>query len=212
MSFRRTAAFLILLNFAAAMVGLGVLQYTNKHAKPVKHHLTHQERLAARPGPVRFAIMDDYVRDTLAADWDKHANDSTLLERGFCLKWQYDIWAGEKAYRVTQIARPNSVNATVDEIGFRCPVNAVEIHIHPAQTCLNSSGLADSCWRGGPYAYQCLPSDQDRAYLAGHLEQAFAMVQCSREGVVAYFRPDPPQFTLPPFVFTPNYGPPNIAP
>jgi hypothetical protein len=132
----------------------------------------------------RFVIMDDYIREMLAVDWDKHQKDSPKLERGYCLRWQYDIWAGEIAYRITQITEPDSVLMVgTSSIDFKCRAypNLAEIHVHPATTCINGY-----CWDEGPYARQCAPSDADRRYLvwAG---QPLGMVQCSREGSVFYF-------------------------
>lgn len=133
-------------------------------------------------GP-RFVIMDDYIREYLAQEWDKHLTDTLKLERGYCLRWQYDIWAHEKAYRITQIAPADSVDAQPSSISFFClpGKNVAEIHIHPAQSCINGK-----CWDGGPYAWQCAPSDMDREYLVW-ANQPFGMVQCTREGSVFYF-------------------------
>lgn len=131
----------------------------------------------------RFVVVDDYIRDELAADWDAHANDPIKMERAYCLGWQYDIWASEVAYRVTQIMPATKIKASVDEIYFECPkgTRVAEIHIHPNQTCVDGV-----CWDGGPYSHQCLPSDADRAYL-NWAKQPFGMVQCSRDATVFYF-------------------------
>lgn len=140
-----------------------------------------------QPHPIRFAILDDYIRDQLAADWDLHKGDQPKMERAYCLGWQYDIWAGEIAYRVTQITSPDSVHAGPTGIRFSCfgkfPGHMAELHIHPSQTCL---GNGPPCWDGGPYAFQCLASDNDRLGIT-NAHYPFGMVQCSREGVVAYF-------------------------
>lgn len=137
----------------------------------------------------RFVVLDDYVRDKLSAEWDKHAHEQVKLERAFCLGWQYDIWAGEVAYRVTQISDADSVEATVNSVRFVCPQGdrIAEVHIHPDQTCIESrtTGILN-CWDGGPYAHQCLPSDADRRYLSW-VKQPFGIVQCTREGTVFYF-------------------------
>jgi hypothetical protein len=115
---------------------------------------------------IRFVILDDYVRDFLASDWDLHAKDPIILERGYCLGWQLDFWAGEMTYRVTQISRPDSVDAKPSSISFSCtgryPGHLAQLHVHPPQTCATRKG---PCWNGGPYAYQCQPSDQDQAWL-----------------------------------------------
>jgi hypothetical protein len=140
---------------------------------------------------IRFVVMDDYVRATLAADWDAHSKDALLVERGYCLGYQLDFWAGELAYRVTQISppEPDSVSeAGPSQIGFSCqgkfPGHLAELHVHPASSCLGPDG---PCFRGGPYAWQCKESDQDMAWL-NWIHQQFSMIQCSREGVI-YFLP-----------------------
>ena len=146
-------------------------------------HFASEQKQDTTPRP-RFVIMDDWVRDYLAAEWDKHKADSVQLERGYCLRFQLDVWAQELAYRVTQISQPDSVTyAGPSEIEFFCTPapNMAEIHVHPATTCVNGY-----CWNEGPYARQCLPSDADRRYLV-RAKQPFGMVQCAREGSVFYF-------------------------
>lgn len=141
-------------------------------------------------GPVRFAVLDDHVRQRLAADWVRADTAAVPIERAYCLRWQKDVWAGEAAYRVTAIAAPDSVlEAGVDFIAFTCPTDAdvATLHIHPPTTCIGGA-----CWKGGPYAYQCLPSDQDYVALRWRRD-AFAMVQCDRHAVVAYFPDGAPQ-------------------
>lgn len=139
--------------------------------------------VASAQQPVRFVVMDDYIRDQLAADWDLHKNDPVILERGYCLGWQYDVWAGEVAYRVTQISSPAKVDASPIAIGFDCtgkyPGHLAELHVHPNQTCIRFG----PCFANGPYAWQCQPSDRDKEWLQGKGEP-FSMVQCSREATV----------------------------
>lgn len=146
----------------------------------VVHFEGKQQKDSVRP---RFVIMDDYVREYLAAEWDKHKTDSLQIERGYCIRWQYDIWARELAYRVTQIDTAETIAADPSSIDFICPTsrNMAEIHIHPATTCIKGY-----CWNEGPYARQCAPSDEDRKYLiwAG---QPFGMVQCDTRAFVYYF-------------------------
>ena len=135
---------------------------------------------------IRFVVLDDYVRDILARDWDAHSRDTVLLERGYCLGYQLDFWAGEIAYRVTQISAADSVSADSSSISFSCTGkftgHLAELHVHPPTSCLGAYG---PCFRGGPYAFQCKESDQDLRWLAGK-RQPFAMIQCSREAVI-YF-------------------------
>ena len=146
----------------------------------------HAAETTPHAGP-RFAIMDDYIRDSLAADWDRHEHDPAILERAYCLWYQRDIWGGEWAWRVTRITASDSVwGVTTHSIGFGCTgakpgAMVATLHVHPDQTC-----LGDECYRGGPYAYQCLPSDNDRAFLQWRGE-AFGMVQCGRESIVTYW-------------------------
>lgn len=133
----------------------------------------------------RFAIMDDWVREYLSAEWDVHAQDSVILERGYCLTYQLDFWAGELAYRVTQISKGDSVEADANGISFTCPKgkNKASLHVHPPQTCESDTG---PCWNGGSYSFQCFASEQDQRVLAW-LKQPFGMVQCDRSAVIGYF-------------------------
>jgi hypothetical protein len=147
---------------------------------------------------IRFAVMDDYVRDVLAADWDAHSRDHALLERGYCLGYQLDFWAGELAYRVTQISYPDpdSTRAGPSGIRFSCagkfPGHLAELHVHPASSCLGPDG---PCFKGGVYAWQCKESDQDARWLAW-IGQPFSMIQCSREGVIYFLPPAAKGLTL----------------
>jgi hypothetical protein len=139
---------------------------------------------------VRFVVMDDYVRDVLSADWDLHAKDRMLLERGYCLGYQLDFWAGELAYRVTQISYPHadSTEAGPSGIRFSCAGmfagHLAELHVHPASSCLGPDG---PCFHGGVYAWQCKESDQDSRWLES-IGQPFSMIQCSREGVIYFLK------------------------
>lgn len=142
--------------------------------------------LSAQEIKPRFAIMDDYVRQILIADWDLHAKDTVLLERGYCLQYQLDFWASEIAYRVTQISRPDTVTEVGSSyIAFSCPKGAgrAELHIHPPNSCLGPEG---PCFPGGVYAYQCLASDADTRWL-NRSGEPFGMIQCSREAVIAFW-------------------------
>lgn len=140
--------------------------------------------LSAQEIKPRYAIMDDYVRQLLIDDWDLHAKDSVLLERGYCLQYQLDFWASEIVYRVTQIERAEAHSAGPNGVMFRCPEGPkrATLHIHTANSCLGD----EQCFPGGPYAYQCLASPTDYQSLdwSGN---AFAMVQCSREAIVSYW-------------------------
>jgi hypothetical protein len=140
---------------------------------------------------IRFVIIDDYIRASLIKDWDAHANDTYLLERGYCLGWQIDFFAGEPAYRATEISIPDSVVATVASINFSCkgryPGHLAQMHTHPPTSCKGPYG---PCFRGGAYAYQCEPSDADRRWLNGNGDP-FSIIQCSREATIHWF-PDPP--------------------
>lgn len=151
---------------------------------PVFAAHVHAQDTLPRP---RFVVMDDYIRDSLAADWDRHAGDRVILERGYCLGYQLDLWANELSYRVTQISMPDSAfGAGPSGISFTCigkyPGHLAELHVHPPQTCMTMTG---QCWTSGPYAWQCLPSDQDQLHV-DWIGQQFGMVQCSREGIVFY--------------------------
>jgi len=139
---------------------------------------------------IRYVTMDDYIREILEKDWDAHINDAFILERGYCLGYQLDFYAGEVAYRVTQIAPPDSVDATVGGINFSCkgkfPGHLAEMHTHPPTSCASILG---PCFRGGAYSYQCEPSDQDRRWL-DRQDYPFSIIQCSREATI-YWMPSP---------------------
>lgn len=139
------------------------------------------DSVAVKP---RFAIMDDYVRDFLSADWDKHSKDPQQNERAFCLRYQLDVWAGEPAYRVTQIENAAVSDSTVASIVFSCPrgPGRATLHVHPNTTCFRDG----YCFIGGPYAWQCLESDTDTRTL-NHSGDAFGMIQCSREAVITFW-------------------------
>lgn len=147
--------------------------------------------LSAQEIKPRFAIMDDYVRQILIEDWDLHAKDSIPLERGYCLQYQLDFWAQEIAYRVTQITAATPTDVGSSYIAFKCPAgpNRAELHVHPATSCLGEDG---PCFRGGPYAYQCLESDADTRWL-NHSGELFSMIQCSREAVITFWPKALPQ-------------------
>jgi len=140
--------------------------------------------VAFRHGP-RFVIVDDYVRDFIAADWDKHASDPLPLERAYCLRYQLDEFAGEFAYRVTQVSLPDSAYATPSSISFVCPhaPNSATAHAHPATTCVSPT----ECIPGGSYAHQCFASDQDYRFL-DYMDQPFGLVVCDRYALVPFFR------------------------
>jgi len=137
---------------------------------------------------IRFATLDDYVRDILAREWDAHVNDKVQLERGFCLGWQLDFFGNELAYRITEIARPDSVTARPSGITFTCRGKfrrMAMLHVHPYSSCLTETG---PCFEAGVYAGQCMASDQDVAYLE-YTGDPFAAVQCDRRAILFYFPP-----------------------
>jgi len=133
----------------------------------------------------RFVIVDDYIRDFIAADWDAHANDAIPLERAYCLRWQLDEFAGEWAYRVTQVSMPDSVHAGVSSISFACPKgpNTATAHVHPNSSCLSET----DCIPGSSYAHQCFASDQDYRFLEWK-EEPFGLVVCDRYALVPFLR------------------------
>lgn len=131
----------------------------------------------------RFVVLDDYIRDALAAEWERHAKDSPILERIYCVKYQRDYWAGEPAYRVTQIMAGDSAWGAPTHSYIVCPKgfgNAV-IHTHPPTTC-DPGG----CYPNGPYSYQCLPSDDDIGFVRWRGDE-FGLVQCDTRAVVTYW-------------------------
>lgn len=65
-----------------------------------------QEPHAASVQRPRFVVLDDYIREALAQEWERHAKDSPIMERIYCVKYQRDYWAGESAYRVPRSSPP----------------------------------------------------------------------------------------------------------
>lgn len=145
--------------------------------------------IAAAQGPLppapRYVILDQQVRDTLAADWDAHLADPAILERAYCLTYQRDVWViPEWIWRVTKVRPADEVKgATPSGIAtFRCQPGETTAHVHPAQTCLSDS----DCINGGALAYQCFPSPIDLDFLQ-RSGQPFALVICDRNAYVPYW-------------------------
>jgi hypothetical protein len=135
---------------------------------------------------VRFGVVSPDVRDYLAAEWDHHLNDDPYLERGYCGYLELRIWAGEPAFVVTSITRPDTVVGIpgTTHIDFRCfSPKAVPIHVHPPRNCPTREG---PCTRDGPYAYQCLPSAADRESLV-LFEFPFGVIQCERKALRTFW-------------------------
>ena len=143
----------------------------------------------ARAQTPRFVVLDDYVRERLAADWRaaQGANAAVQHERAYCLGYQLDFWGGELSYRVTQLEPAKERFSTVHSIAFECPKGEgrAELHVHPPTTCAGEDG---PCWLGGPYGYQCLASDQDYRYLA-LIGEPWGLVQCDEHAIVTFFAP-----------------------
>lgn len=175
----RVACWMVL-SVVALALGAGVGVLAGPHPRPMPVLRT----VPATRGP-RFVVLDDYIRDTLAKAWDAVENDPLQHERGYCLRWQLDVFAGEWAYRVTQILPPDSITmSSPSRLGLRCPVGpqTATLHVHPPTTCLSDV----DCIHGSTYAYQCMESDADTRFLAFRGEP-FGLIQCSREGIFAYW-------------------------
>ena len=119
----------------------------------------------------------------LSEEWERHAHDSPIKERIYCVKYQRDYWANEPAYRVTQLTVGDSAWGAPTHSYIVCPKgfgNAV-IHTHPPETC-DSTG----CYPGGLYSFQCIESDDDQAFLRWRGDE-FGLVQCDTRAVVTYW-------------------------
>jgi hypothetical protein len=147
------------------------------------------------PDP-RFFQMDDWVREYLATEWrNKTVTDPASSERGYCLTYQLDWgWNNETAYRITNITKPDSLESSdVGAIVFSCKPDQfkAEIHVHPPSTCTAQTTSGQYCWFGGTDAYECFPSDGDKAHLDYWLvDDRFAALQCDEHAVI-YWTPDP---------------------
>ena len=143
------------------------------------------------PAP-RFVVLDQHVKNVLAADWDAHARDPAILERAYCLTYQKDVWVvpGEFVYRVTEIAPADSVEGAEPHriAHFSCPTGPGQTiaHVHPNQSCISATECVPGGWLGG----QCYPSDVDRAVLQ-RMGSPFALIVCSRDVVAPCFRTAP---------------------
>jgi hypothetical protein len=134
----------------------------------------------------RYVVVEDAVRDYLAREWDRHLVEVPMTEHGHCLRWDLVSFAGETAYHVYAISKPESIMlAAASSIAFRCAPgpDVAEIHTHPPQSCMTETG---PCVDGGWYAHQCFASPLDAAHLRW-LGQAFGLVQCDRHALVFYF-------------------------
>lgn len=157
--------------------------------------LVHARLLSAPEPPMlhdqgpddRLVILDDHVRAVLAKDWDAHAHDPVILERAYCLTFRRDVWyVASWVWRVTDIAPADSVEGQTPHSirSFYCSEapNVTSGHLHPSQTCLSDTDCVD----GGSLAFQCFPSDVDRATLR-RTGKPFALIVCDRNAVVPYY-------------------------
>jgi hypothetical protein len=143
-------------------------------------------RFRASHATPRVVVLDEHVRNVLAADWDRHASDPVILERAYCVTFRKDVWyTPDWVWRVTEIQPADSVvGQTPHSIqSFYCSpaVNVTSLHLHPPQTCLTDT----DCVNGGTLAWQCEPSDVDRASLR-MTGKPFALILCDRNAVVSY--------------------------
>ena len=144
-----------------------------------------RDRMAERREP-RVVVLDEHVRNVLAADWDGHAGDPVILERAYCVTFRRDVWyTPDWVWRVTEIQPADSVEGQTPHSirSFYCSPaeNVTTLHLHPAQTCLSDT----DCVNGGALAWQCMPSDVDRASLR-RSGKPFALILCDRNAVVSY--------------------------
>jgi hypothetical protein len=141
---------------------------------------------AVQPLTPRFVVLEDAVHEWLASDWDAHVREWPMIERGRCVQYDVIVWGGGPAFRVFNIGRPVVERGPMPGgVTFACPKlpNIAGLHTHLPQSCDTAEG---PCSPGGLYAHQCFPSDQDRANLR-RSGDAFALIQCDRYAVVAYW-------------------------
>lgn len=146
---------------------------------------------APEPTPLpphqRYVILDQHVKNVLAADWDAHANDPAEVERAYCITFQQDVWiSAEWVWRVTEIAPATDLtDVTPHSVTFRCPFdqpNVTSAHLHPLASCISDT----DCVKGGSLSGQCFASDTDRESLR-RLGKPFALVICDRNTAIAYY-------------------------
>lgn len=134
----------------------------------------------------RIVILDDHVREVLAHDWDQHAHDRVILERAYCVTFRRDVWyVASWIWRVTDIQPADSVEGQTPHSiqSFYCSEapNVTTAHLHPDQSCITDT----DCVHGGTLAYQCFPSDVDRASLR-RSGKPFALLQCDRNAIISF--------------------------
>ena len=153
-------------------------------------------RIALAPeSPVqqpRYLILDQHVRNVLAADWDAHAKDTAEVERAYCITFQQDVWiTAEWVWRVTEISPATDLeDVTPHSVTFRCPFdqpNVTGLHVHPFASCISDT----DCVKGGSLSAQCFPSPTDRQSLVA-LHKPFIVIQCGRDAWVPVYPGESP--------------------
>lgn len=139
-------------------------------------------------------MVDTSVRNRLAEEWEP--TNRYQHERGYCVTYSEDYvftWTGPViVYTLRSVTRAREENTTPNSIGrMACPTTPVPwvfLHVHPPTQCL--TGDERDCEVGGPYAYQCFPSNTDMRTL-NRSAMPFAVVQCDRSALVPYWRTEP---------------------
>lgn len=134
---------------------------------------------------------DNWVREYLTAEWDKHTKDTLLMERAYCLTVQPDFVWGEYGWRGTKIEPATNLGVTAHSVDLPIcphPESQVIVHTHPDQT-LYPDGTVEHA--KGADSNECEPSDQDIDYLT-YVKHKFGVLQCDRRALVAYWPGDRP--------------------
>lgn len=133
-------------------------------------------------------IVQPAARAPLEAAW--RDTGATQPERAYCVHWHGFTQWGTKVIVLDSVSAPDSVwGETPYTVGFTCHGGTAPLHTHTPSTCrvtLMHAALKGTCSVGGTDAWECQPSPSDQLHLTA-LGLPFALIQCSRHGIIAYY-------------------------
>lgn len=139
---------------------------------------------------VRYGVVEDSVRTTLAARW---SDDPRQSERGYCVRRARIIArpvlgtegaAVDTVIRILAVAPARPREADPNHVDFECAKGTPELHTHTPATCVGTD--PHFCHAEGPEAYSCQPSREDYEKLVRRGDE-FAIVQCDRRAFRFYY-------------------------